>query len=228
VRALAPVLPKEALNETVGEEVHLPCRKCSGKTAHNVIASVDQSGYDEDSGVHWEQHYQIVRCLGCKTVSFRDASSNSDDFVQTGRDEWETRIFEKLYPSRVESRKDLGRDVIHLPAEVRTIYAETVQALNGDSPVLAGIGLRALVESVCKERNASGKDLFAKINDLAAQQVLTPAGAQILHKIRTLGNKAAHEVKPHTERQLALALNVVEHLLKDVYILPKLVQAEFD
>jgi hypothetical protein len=52
--------------------------------------------------------------------------------------------------------------------------------------------------------------------------------ASILYKIRTLVNNAAHEVKPHSEKQLGLTLDIVEHLLKDVYILPKLAESEFE
>lgn len=54
------------------------------------------------------------------------------------------------------------------------------------------------------------------------------SGAAILHKIRSLGNAAAHEVKPHSNKQLALAMDIIEHLLKDVYILPKQVETEFE
>lgn len=218
---------KEELNKSVGIEVSIPCIKCSGKTAHEVVASVDQSGFVEDYDIHWERKHQIVRCKGCKTLSFRSEASNSDDYIQVGEDKWELDINEKLYPSRIEGLKDLGNDVVYLPPDLRRVYAETTQALNNDSPVLAGIGLRALVETVCKEKNAKGKDLYDKINDLASNHVLTPSGADILHKVRTLGNKAAHEVKPHTPRQLSLAMSVVEHMLKDVYILPKLVENEF-
>ncbi|MCK6396003.1 hypothetical protein [Zoogloea sp.] len=49
----------------------------------------------------------------------------------------------------------------------------------------------------------------------------------ILHKIRALGNAAAHEITPHSDRQLGLAMNIAEHLLKDVYILSKQAEAEF-
>jgi len=38
--------------------------------------------------------------------------------------------------------------------------------------------------------------------------------------MRILGNEAAHEVKPHSEETLNLAMDVVEHMLNDVYILP--------
>jgi hypothetical protein len=110
---------------------------------------------------------------------------------------------------------------------VRGIYKETIQALSNNSPVLAGIGLRALIETICKEKNAEGRNLFLKIDDLVAKQILTPTGSTILHKIRTLGNDAAHEVKPHSEKQLGLAMDVVEHILNDVYIIPSKVESEF-
>jgi hypothetical protein len=47
-------------------------------------------------------------------------------------------------------------------------------------------------------------------------------------RVGALGSAAAHEVKPHSDKQLGLAMDIVEHLLRDVYILPKQVEAEFD
>jgi len=87
--------------------------------------------------------------------------------------------------------------------------------------------LRALIETICKEKNAEGGNLFKKIDDLVIKQILTPTGCTILHKIRTLGNDAAHEVKPHSDKQLGLAMDVVEHILNDIYILPNKVETEF-
>ena len=148
--------------------------------------------------------------------------------MQIGPQEYQLVVHEQLYPYRVEGRKGLDDEVRYLPSKVQRIYNETLQALNSKSPILAGIGLRALVETVCQEKSAQGINLLRKIDDLTAKRVLTPVGAQILHKIRTLGNAAAHAVKPHSEKQLGLAMDVIEHLLKDVYILPKQVMAEFE
>ena len=35
---------KEEINQSTGYEVQVPCIKCSGRTAHEIIVSVDQSG----------------------------------------------------------------------------------------------------------------------------------------------------------------------------------------
>ncbi|MDM1020825.1 DUF4145 domain-containing protein [Acinetobacter sp. VNK23] len=218
---------KEELNKSVGHEIRIPCIKCSGRTTHEVVVSVDQSGTESRYDLDWYHVYQIIRCKGCKILSYRETAHTSEDYIQISEDEYEWQGSEKLFPSRIEGRKDLGDDAIYLPTDLRRIYKETVDALTNDSPVLAGIGLRAIVETVCKEKSASGNDLYKKINDLASKHVLTPSGANILHKVRSLGNKAAHEVKPHTPTQLSLAMNVVEHMLRDVYIFPKLVEEEF-
>lgn len=217
-------------DKTTDKEFEISCIKCSGKTTHKVLCSYDERGeYEEhDHYFQWQTDHQIIQCQGCKTVSFRKASSNSEDWMQTSHDgDGEYAIDEKIYPSRVEGIKGLGADTHYLPTKVRQIYDETLLALSSQSPVLAGIGLRALLETVCKEKNATGHDLLKKIDSLVTAAVLTPASASILHKIRTLGNSAAHEVKPHSERQLGLAMNIVEHLLKDVYILPKQADSEF-
>ena len=219
------------INKTTGEEHSLPCIKCAGRTAHKVLASVDVRGDEGDSNhsFSWSIDNQIVQCLGCKTISFRRASSNSEDIHQTSADgDYEYTIDEALYPPRIEGIKGLGDETYYLTSNVRRIYDETLMAMSNQAPVLAGIGLRALLESVCKEKNATGRDLLKKIDSLVSTGILTPASAAILHKIRTLGNAAAHEMKPHSDKQLGLAMDVVEHLLKDVYILPKQVESEFE
>ncbi|WP_186211666.1 DUF4145 domain-containing protein [Burkholderia gladioli] len=215
------------LNADPGREVSAVCSRCVGKTAHEIVASFDEDGSDDVYDYQWNNSYQILFCRGCKIVSFRHISSNSEDYVQVGHDEWIHDEHEALYPSRLEGRRDLGDQARLLPAETRQIYTETLQALSNHSPILAGIGLRALIETICKERKATGKNLLEKIDSLAEQRILTPGSANILHRIRTLGNAAAHEVRPHSEKQLGFAMDIVEHLLKDVYIIPKLVEQEF-
>jgi hypothetical protein len=222
---------QEELNKSQNKEVQLPCIQCTGKTSHKILVSVDKSGewvYRWGDSIQWFDIYQIVQCNGCKTNSFRSVNGNSEDYHQISEDEWETGEIEKLYPSRIEGRKTLENTNYYLPNKVESIYKETIQALSGNSPILAGIGLRALIETICKEKNAQGGNLLARIDSLVDKNILTPEGSKILHKIRTLGNDATHEVKPHNEKQLNLAMEIMEHLLTDVYILPKKVDTEFN
>ncbi|MGY6417144.1 DUF4145 domain-containing protein [Vibrio parahaemolyticus] len=220
---------KTNTNVSRGDKHKLPCIKCSGRTEHVVMVSVDQDGEEDQGGwsYQWNDTFQIVQCLGCKSISYRSAHINSEDYAQTSEHGFESQVYESLYPSRVEGRKSLEEFSHYFSSNLARIYRETLLALNNESAVLAGIGLRALVETICKDNNAQGRNLYKQIDALVEQSVLTPSGAKILHKIRTLGNDAAHEVKPHNSKQLGLAMDVVEHVLREVYIIPKQVQAEF-
>lgn len=86
-------------------------------------------------------------------------------------------------------------------------------------PVLTGIGIRAIVETVCNDRGATGAKLFQKINSLVALKLITQQEATVLHDLRFMGNEAAHRVKGHKSDELNLAFDVVEHLLNTVYLL---------
>lgn len=219
----------QKINQTQETVVKVICLECNIETSHNVKCSVKNNFCQEfDCGeapfgyeTHdWLEEYEIIECKGCETVSFRKFSAHdlSDPY----------NCAEYLYPLRIKGRKGLNEDTDYLPVDVKRIYLETLKALNSEMPILTGIGLRALVETVCKEKNATGDNLWAKIDDLIAQKVLTLTGAKILHEVRTLGNASAHEVKPHSKKSLGLAMDVVEHLLTAVYILPKKVEGGFD
>lgn len=154
---------KGVINQSTGHEVQLPCIKCSGRTAHEIIVSVDQSGTESRYSLDWWHNYPIIRCKSCKVVFYREVPCTSEDYIQVGEEEWEMMESEKLYPSRIEGRKDIGNDILYLPSDLARIYRETAAALINDLPILAGIGLRVIVETVCKEKNASSRDLYIKL-----------------------------------------------------------------
>jgi len=202
----------------VGTKMRVACKKCGHNKNHIVLRSVEESGSERisrDIEFYWGTTYQIIQCQGCGTISFRSLGSNSEDVDIEG----DAVEYEDLYPSRIAGR-DALEDAHILPNDLERIYRETVSALNTNQPVLCGIGIRAIIETVTKEKKAAGKDLFDKINNLVSAGVLTKDGADILHKLRILGNKAAHEVKAHSAPELNLAMDVSEHLLQAVYILP--------
>jgi hypothetical protein len=201
------------------DEHWIICPSCHTETAHSIIISVERTGTIEE-WLHFSEEYQVVQCNGCKELSFRRSEHNSDDFhvdEQTGETVYEEHI--ELYPARLEGRKRLD-DEHFVPPRVRNIYRETFQALCGGQLILAGIGIRALVEAVCHDRSAKGRNLERRIDSLVELGVLTPEGATILHSLRHLGNKAAHEVEPSDPYTLGLAYDVVEYLLNSVYIIP--------
>jgi ribosomal protein L37E len=203
-------------------QIWIVCPRCGKETYHTVRAHYERSGFIDGPDIGWTEKHQIVQCDGCGEVSYRKATSNSEDFVYNQfSGELEHLEKENLFPKRSEGRISLAHD-FEVPQGVRDLHREVVTAALEEQRVLVGIGIRALVESICKERGASGGNLEQKIDGLVTLGVLTEDGAEILHGTRLLGNEAAHEAKPLSDESIDAALKVVEHLLQTTYILPTL------
>jgi hypothetical protein len=189
---------------------------------HRIIRSAEYVGdyvTGDFSITSWDE-YQVVECLGCQTISFRHRHRDTES-IGHDPDDGEQFLEEdiKLYPSRVAGRHEMDKTWL-LPLAIQRVYKETLSALRGAMPVLAGIGIRAIVETVCHDRGAIGANLEKRIDDLVDQGVMTKDGAEILHSLRIMGNAAAHEVKPHSVDDLNTAFDVIEYVLTGVYILP--------
>lgn len=213
------------LNKTQNKDCIIPCINCHVETSHKVLLSVDVRGSYEPTDYDYWEYNQIVQCLGCKTISFRRITGNSEDIdhIPEPDGSWnvEYNEHEEIYPSRITGREIIDKSW-YLPSSVLSIYKETHSALSNKLPILAGVGIRILIEAICREKNATGDNLKDKINSLVILGMLTQDGSEILHTMRDLGNEAAHNIKPHSEEILRIALDVVENLLQSVYILPKI------
>jgi hypothetical protein len=194
-----------------GKELWAPCAACGKVTAHEALTEVDLHDATPDDDIQWWSCHYTIRCCGCKTVSFCEESQCTEDAIEDEDGNVELETTQKVYPGRVAGRP-LLEDYYRLPYEVAQIYKQTI---------LAGIGLRAIVEAVCEEKAATGPTLVKRIDDLTAKGVITSSDAEILHNIRLMGNASAHEVKANSEEELSTALEVVEHLLLGVYLIPQ-------
>jgi len=216
-----------SLETAVSGKHRFICRECSKETVHVIVAAYKEQGSEECGGGNtfdWQNVSQIIQCQGCESVSFRVSASNSEDY-DGGPEGISYNENVTYYPGRSAGLKAI--DSYLLPSVVQSIYQETVLAIENEQSILAGIGIRALIESICKDLNAEGSNLHDKINSLHDKAIVTTEGVATLHKLRVLGNDAAHEVKKHTKQQLSLALQIIEHMLDGTYIIPNKVSDAF-
>lgn len=210
-------------HESQGKEAHAHCTECQRETTHAIVASAEYQTEYSDRGFSMTSldDYQVIECKGCHAVSFRHINRNTEktDYDPYTEEEFLVETV-KSYPEFDSGRTELRKSEL-LPSPIQQIYQETLSALNGGLRVLAGIGLRAMVETMCKDRKATGRNLEDKIDDLVAQGVVARDGAEILHGLRIMGNLAAHEVMPHSLDDLNTAMDVIEHALEGIYVLPQ-------
>jgi hypothetical protein len=222
------------LEELTKRNARVRCQVCKKDSQSvEIIASVKkhvQAEVDRRLYVDWWDTYQTLKCGGCETVFFRVISSNSEDvdydWDQDGNEVGRYNTVERFYPE-IENLRDEINGFDLLPSHLAAVYTEAAKALNSNQPVLAGIGIRAILETICKDKCAPGSNLYEKIDGLKSQGVLSPNGAEVLHKLRVLGNTSAHEVKPQSSDQLLLAFDVLDNLLSNVYVLEPSVKKIF-
>lgn len=206
---------------TKGTRRKIPCRSCDGFTNHEVTSSARIDWSIFGGSIDGVNIYEIIKCLGCDNISFRTCSSDSEDYSEdpvTG--EYTRTEVENIYPKRLAGRKSMEGEYF-LPAKIKEIYNETHSALLSKLDILASVGIRTLIEAVCLEEKAEGKDLQTKINNLVTKNVLTNKSAEILHKTRFLGNKSAHEITAPSNEELLVTFEIAENLLRNLYVIPK-------
>jgi len=195
------------------------CAKCSHSTKHTILLSKVKK--DEDEYMDYGKTlYLMLECNGCEEISFR---KEYHDYLETIEDEEgneKPAVTINIFPNQLNNHKTL-EPLYYLPEKIKNVYEQTILALKGGSLLLAGVGFRAAIEAICIEENIKGYSLEQKINNLAKNRLITEKEAERLHTIRFLGNDSVHEIEIPSEEKLYMVLNIVEHLLKNLYILDK-------
>lgn len=225
-------------NKTQNQVIDVQCIECNRETKHRVAASLDKDGtqYDKREGwsVEWIDNYQVIQCQGCQTVTFRHLNWFSEAW-QPEFDEPGT--IERLYPKR-DANTLRPETLLNVPTTLRRLYAESIDCYNNESLTLCAAGLRALVEGLCADQGivdgpvtvpAKGggmqvirKDnLEGRISGLHEKGMLTQASAQTLHEHRYLGNEAVHQLARPSQGELRLAIEIIEHMLEQLYEIPQ-------
>lgn len=211
--------------------VKVMCRSCKKDTNHKVISRYDDVFVpEEDTYDPFElSAYMIIRCMGCDAVSFmlynKTSSEGNIDFPDDFNKEDEEGIsFLTLYPEvDVDNlNKFIENDLHRLPKQINELYEELKYAFENESRVLAGIGLRTLVEAICINQNISGSNLQMKIKKLSEEGLISTNEHPILDKLRLIGNASAHSIKSIDIEYLEYALEIVNHIIKSIYILPNI------
>jgi hypothetical protein len=199
---------------TTPKAVWTPCDSCDRATKHDVLFSAEESETDYPM----DSSFQVVKCRGCESHSFRKVISYLAEAQQIDDDEWEVPKDVFSYPPTLNGHRAVP-DVARAPRIVRDIYRESLDAIKNQSFTLAGIGLRATIEAICNERSVTGRNLEIRIDKLAKSGFVSQADADRLHAIRFMGNDAAHEIHAGELGPLLVALKIVEHLIVSLYVL---------
>lgn len=208
-------------------KIKVACRSCAIETNHEVLCQTGEDTDNEFSDYTTSTRYQIVRCCGCETTSFRHTCFDSM---------WDREPFVEIFPEPRGDHPlrsaDFRQEAVYqtLSGNIKGIYSEMREAFNNRMFILCSIGLRGVVEAICADRNIINgpkelsdpssptvNNLQGKINGLAKRSILTPAHADFLHQHRFMGNDSVHELVCPEEKDLVAAIDIINHTLDGLY-----------
>jgi|GEM_PF-762055 hypothetical protein len=216
-------------------EFLLYCPDCDRETAHKTMAGVILNYADDENDMesfYVTENHQIIKCNGCHLIRYKEEYYDSECYSP---DKPEISI----YPVK---RKAL--DQFDIPEFLRKIYIETNSALASELAILAGIGLRSMVEAICKDliekqeqetgetiqvsvdkqsttkKSIQEVSLKRKIEYFKEIRIFNENFEQILQIIREIGNDATHETKALPLRHLKSAMQIIEHFIRHHYLSP--------
>jgi len=192
------------------------CQRCDFETNHKVLFKETKRSDNED--YDFQIIYMVVQCMGCETISFREEFIDIEAAYPDQFGDWQADITISTYPKELKI-KDRLKNLYDLPEKIKLIYNEAIDAFNANCLILTGVAFRAVIEAICLEEKIPGNNLEKKIDNLGCKKLITEKEANRLHSIRFIGNDSVHEMKVPKEKSLRMVLNIIEHLLNNLYLI---------
>ncbi|KAA1191120.1 DUF4145 domain-containing protein [Paenibacillus sp. B2(2019)] len=226
------------------------CQNCNNKTKYEVLRDFKTASniYDE---FHWEHKYYIIQCLGCETIAFLTEYCDEDQWEFDEHTKQRNLYSEftvypeepKKEPNIIQKENLVPKKFTDVTSYIYNIYIEVIKAYNSKSYFLSALGLRTIVEAMCKDCdisdgyvlnddgekviNQSGeivrsKKLNGLINGLHENGHITFKQSNVLHQVRKLGNETTHDITFPRPNTILNGINVIEIILHEIYQLDKI------
>lgn len=163
------------------------CRHCGNKGTMRILAKARETEDLEDNSnpmfpIEWEAGhiYYTLRCYSCPGITLYQFS------IHTATDpEYIDRSYDQiLYPAEGESPQGL-------PAAIQREWDAALRVRRINQNAFAVI-LGRVLDAICIDQNAQGKDLHNRIEDLATSGKLPDPLKDVAHGLRKLRNFGAH------------------------------------
>lgn len=185
------------------------CHHCGNTAPLTIVAEHSQIHEQGDDvlGLVWNAGniYELLECPACRNVSLRRYYWHED--VPEGTS------FEVLYPSS-------DRSPVGLPAKIERAYEAALRVRRVDANAY-GVLIGRVLEMVVEDRIAKGKNLYARLNDLADRGEIPAKLARAANSLRRFRNIGAHaSLGELTSAELPIVDDLCRALLQYVYSAP--------
>jgi len=198
--------------------VRIHCNRCGRETNHAVRCAHSDVWEDvvvdgTERGIAFEERetLEILQCLGCDEMAVRHTFEHEAHGKST-----------RFYPPRISRRTPIWK--AKLPKQIGAVVDEVYRALQADSPRLATIGARTIVDLLILDKVGDVGSFSEKLQGLETQGYVGRKNRQFIAAALEAGSAAAHRGIAPRIGDLNRLMDIVESLLESVYILEEAAQ----
>jgi len=187
------------------------CYHCGNKGQLNVVGEDTYSFVTQEDDVQGSYVWKMLFCPVCHKITLYQDYSDSE-MIDPEEGFYDEESI--LYP---ENRFDLKG----VPPQIKSALESAIKVKNIDT-ALCAIALRRVLEQICNDKEAKGKNLDKMIKDLISRNILPNGFDEACSIIRLLGNSAAHGSESvfyisEVEELISLLKAIIDYL----YVIPK-------
>lgn len=189
------------------------CNECSGERNHEVLHSEQTSWSDDKWGFSGSDTYETLRCMGCETIKLRHTSWFSEENEPTI-----SYFPPAIFRSKPEWFKNLSQEIPSSENFVNLLLNEIYVALQNDSPHLAAMGVRSLIERVMVAKTG---DLGSFAKNMAKFETLgyvSRIQRDRLEAILEAGHATIHRSFSPSTQDVITLVDIAEHIVETVYL----------
>jgi hypothetical protein len=170
--------------------------------------------------------HHLVRCVNCEKDTYFAVRSKTGTISSTAPPPFPPQVdaaFRKLSAHEIAHQHPLFLSATHpvVPTSVKSASVEAEKCLAVGAPNACGTMTRRAIHSLCADRGAEGRDLFAQLKDLKTKQLITLDLYDWADSLRVLGRDSAHPKFPEvTAEDAEDGVRLLREIVKYVYILP--------
>lgn len=116
---------------------------------------------------------------------------------------------------------DLPKWYADLPVSMHEMLLEVRYTLQKELSALPSMGLRSVIDMICNEWVGDIGGFAEKLRKLEEKRLVTPKKRQIIENALEVGHASAHRGHFPTAEALKVVMDIVDHLLEELYVLDK-------
>jgi Domain of unknown function (DUF4145) len=192
------------------------CNTCRGETNQDILCADSRNWSNEQTGIRARITFEMLRCRGCEAITLRETHRSFNGI------EWEEPTI-TYYPPAIARREPewLGEFRFFYESEssvLSDLLKEIYTALQNGSPMLAGMGVRSLIELVMIEKIGDNGTFAKNLTAFEANGYISKRQADTLSAILDAGSATVHRGWKPSDDDLATLLDVAETVVETVYL----------